>query len=119
MRIMILGMMLLAVPLLAHRPTGVVLDYDSETSILSISVTHSVNNSSKHYVNKVIVELNGKEIIEQKFKRQTDDELQEVVYKVIDAKEGDKIAVTAYCNISGKKKASLEIMAQEGDGGSE
>jgi desulfoferrodoxin (superoxide reductase-like protein) len=118
MRIIILGLMLLAVPLLAHPPKGVVLEYDSETSILSISVTHSVNNSSKHYVSKVTVELNGKEIIEQKFKRQTSGEIQEVVYKVIDAKEGDKIAVTAYCNISGKKKAGLEVMAQEGDGGS-
>jgi desulfoferrodoxin (superoxide reductase-like protein) len=119
MKVFIITLVLLTVPLLAHTPKSVDLEYDSETGILNVAITHSVNNASKHYVYKVIVELNGKEIIEQKFKRQTDDELQEVVYKVIDAKEGDKIAVTAYCNISGKKKASLEIMAQEGDGGSE
>lgn len=111
----IVALVLLAVPLMAHSPKSLELDYDADTGVLNISITHSVNDASKHYVNKVIVELNGKKIVEQKFRSQTDEEEQQVLYSIIDAKEGDKINVTAYCNISGKKKADLTITAAEGD----
>jgi hypothetical protein len=37
------------------------------------------------------------------------------MYKVIDGIEGDKITVTAYCNISGKKKADLTITMPSSD----
>lgn len=113
MKVLIITLVLLAVPLLAHTPKSVDLEYDSETGILNASIIHSVNNASKHYVNKIIVELNGKKIIEQTFKRQVDDEVQMVMYKIIDAKESDKIKVTAYCNISGKKNGELIVTAPE------
>lgn len=116
---LMVALVLLAVPLLAHSPKSLELDYDFETSVLNISVTHSVNDASKHYVYKVVVELNGKKIIEQKFRSQTDEEEQQMVYSIIDAKEGDKINVTAYCNISGKKKGELVITAPEGDEGTQ
>lgn len=113
----IVALVLLAVPLMAHSPKSLELDYDADTGVLNISITHSVNDASKHYVNKVIVELNGKKIVEQKFRSQTDEEEQQVLYSIIDAKEGDKINVTAYCNISGKKKGELIITAPEGEEG--
>lgn len=115
MKYFMLALLVMAVPLVAHSPKGVDLDYDAETGVLSVEIAHSVNNASKHYIYKVVVELNGKRIVEQKFKSQTDEEIQQVLYKIIDAKEGDKISITAYCNISGKKKGELEVTAQEGD----
>ncbi|MCK4940566.1 hypothetical protein KAS45_00595 [candidate division WOR-3 bacterium] len=117
MRMLIVALVLLAVPLLAHSPKGLQLEYDA--GILNISVIHSVNDASKHYVNKVIVELNGKKIVEQKFRSQTDEEEQQVLYSIIDAKEGDKINVTAYCNISGKKKGELIITVPEAEEGTQ
>jgi desulfoferrodoxin (superoxide reductase-like protein) len=119
MKRLMIALVLLAVPLLAHSPKSPKLEYDADTGILSVSITHSVNNASKHYVNKVVVELNGGKIIEQKFKSQTDEEEQHVEYTVIDAKVGDKISITAFCNISGKKKGELTISLPEGDEGSE
>jgi desulfoferrodoxin (superoxide reductase-like protein) len=59
------------------------------------------------------VELNGKEIIQQLFKRQTDGQEQKVMYVIVDAKEGDKITVTAYCNIAGKKNQTLDVTIEE------
>lgn len=100
---------LVATPLLAHPPKSVDLDYDAETGILSIEIVHSVHAASKHYVNKVVVEVNGKKHVEQNFKRQTDMEQQHAMYKIIDVEEGDKITATAYCNISGRKKGELEV----------
>lgn len=115
MKLLITALLFVAMPLVAHSPKGVDLDYDTETGVLSVEITHSVNNPSKHYVNKVTVELNGKKIIEQTFRSQLDEEKQQVLYKIVDAKEGDKLSVTARCNISGKKKGELEITAQEGE----
>jgi desulfoferrodoxin (superoxide reductase-like protein) len=112
-------LVLLVVPLVAHSPKSPELEYDIETGVLNVSITHSVNNASRHYVNKVVVELNGKKIIEQKFKSQINEEEQQVVYSIIDAKVGDKISVTAFCNISGKKKGELTISLPEGDEGSQ
>lgn len=101
--------LLIALPLLAHPPKGLELAYDADSNILTVEITHSVKDASKHYINKVVVELNGKKIIEQVFKKQVDDELQHVTYEVIDADEGAKITVIGYCNISGKKAAELVV----------
>lgn len=99
----------IALPLLAHPPKGLELAFDFDSRILTAQIMHSVKDASKHYIYKVIVDLDGKKIIEQTFKKQVDDGLQQVTYKVIDAHEGSKITVTAYCNISGKKSAELVV----------
>jgi len=111
--------MLVVLPLCAHPPKGLEMGYDFDSDILSVEIAHSVNDAAKHFINKVVVELNGKKIIEQTFRKQVDGETQQVMYKIIDAAEGDKIAVTAYCNISGKKKADLTITAPSGGDASE
>ncbi|MDH4210776.1 MAG: hypothetical protein OEV79_04945 [candidate division WOR-3 bacterium] len=104
---------LVAVPLFAHPPKNVSLEYDSDTKVLSAVIEHSVNDASKHYVKKVVVEVNGKKQVEQTFTRQMDGEQHEVVYKIIDVDEGDKVTVIGYCNISGKKKSELIISAEQ------
>ncbi len=96
-------------PLAAHPPGSIDFNYDTETGILTVKVIHSVKDASKHYINKVEIELNGTQLIEQKFRSQLDEENQEALYKVIDAKAGDKFTVEAYCNISGKKKTEFEV----------
>ncbi len=104
---------LVAVPLFAHPPKNVTLEYDSDTKVLAAVIDHSVNNTSKHYVHKVVVEVNGKKRVEQTFMRQMDGEQHEVMYKIVDVDEGDKITVTGYCNISGKKKSELIISTEQ------
>lgn len=112
MKALILALVLLT-PLVAHPPSNIELEYDPETGILSVEVAHGVSDASKHYVNEVEVELNGVKLIEQSFRTQVDGEKQHAVYKVIDARVGDKFTVEAYCNISGKKKAQLEVTGPE------
>lgn len=112
MRIVILALILLS-PLVAHPPKDIELEYDPETGILSIEVAHGVSDASKHFVSEVEVELNGVKLIEQSFRSQVDGEKQHVLYKVIDAREGDTFTVEAYCNISGKRKAQLEVTVPE------
>lgn len=113
MKKIVLAMLLCVLPLLAHAPKGVELEFDSETAVLSVLVTHGVNDASRHYISKLIVDLNGKKIVEQKFRSQVDGEEQRVHYSIHDAREGDKIKVTAFCNISGKRSSEITIAVLE------
>ncbi len=101
--------MLLTIPVFAHPPKGIELAFESETKVFRMNIAHVVDDPSRHYIEKVVVELNGEEIITQTFKTQTDKKTQEIMYVIVDAQEGDKIAVTAYCNISGKKTETLDV----------
>ncbi len=94
---------------LGHPPTEVELEFDEETMSLRVSVSHMVGKITKHYVNKIVVELNGEEIITQQFNTQSSEAKQEVSYIIPGAQVGDTFSVTAYCNISGKKEKTLQI----------
>ena len=92
-----------------HPPSAVTARFDTDESLLTVKVMHGVRDAAKHFVDEIEVEINGKKMIEQKFEGQTDLGVQEVVYKVIDAKVGDKIKITAGCNISGKKSVEITV----------
>ncbi len=104
-----------------HPPSEVSARFDTDNQLLTVTVMHGVKDASKHYVGDIEVELNGKKMTEQQFMRQTDVNVQEAVYKIIDAQVGDKIKVTAACNISGKNSAEITIAKkvekQQAEGG--
>ena len=93
----------------AHAPGKVDLEFDLNEQLLKVRVQHQVKDAAKHYVDQVIVELNGKKIVEQTLGSQESLAGEKLIYRITDAGVGDTIAVTAVCNISGKKKASIEI----------
>ena len=111
--IMVLGSMLLAGPVAAHGPSDVEVTYDPETHILRVHAYHDSKNAAEHYVNKIAVKVNGKKMVEQVFRSQTDRLHQEALFLIIDAGVGDTIDVMAGCNIHGKKTVSMRISAPE------
>jgi desulfoferrodoxin (superoxide reductase-like protein) len=113
MKKIVLATVLCLLPLLAHAPKSVELEFDPQSGILNVLVTHRVSDASKHYIYKITVELNGEEMVEQKFSSQTNTDEQDVLYSIHDAKEGDKIKVTAFCNISGKRSGEITVVAPE------
>jgi hypothetical protein len=92
-----------------HAPASIDLAFDRETSTLNISISHMVGKITKHYINKLVVELNNEEIIVQKFNTQYSAAVQKASYIIPGTKPGDVFTVTAHCNISGKKKQILRI----------
>jgi desulfoferrodoxin (superoxide reductase-like protein) len=113
MKKIMIALVLCTLTLLAHPPGSVELEFDSESKLLNVLVPHSVNDASRHYITKLIVDLNGKKVVEQKFRSQTDDGEQRVLYTIHDATEGDKIKVTAFCNISGKRSSEITVTVTE------
>ena len=102
-------MLLVCTAALGHAPKEVNAKFDDENKVLSVTVVHEVKDAAKHFVNSVSIELNGKEIIRQDFLAQENLEQQEALYRITDAGVGDEIEVSAECNISGKKKATVKI----------
>lgn len=93
----------------AHPPGKIILEFDQETSILKIVMPHQVKDVTEHIIEKVEIKLNGEEILTQEFLTQQDKEEQTALYLIHDAKSGDKLEVTAHCNVFGKKKETLQI----------
>jgi len=92
----------------AHRPSDVTLHYDSNSQILSVTITHSVSNPQKHYIKKITVTKNGKPLETYEYENQPDSSSFTYTYKV-QAKEGDTLKVKAKCNYFGSKTKKLTI----------
>lgn len=93
----------------AHPPQDIKITYDSKAKILTALIMHNVSDVKKHYIIKVDVGLNGKEIINQAISQQDNNINQRVIYFIPDAKAGDKISVEAYCSISGKLEKGITV----------
>lgn len=93
----------------AHPPSDIIITYDPATRMLHAVIMHNTSNPENHYIKKVDIGLNDKEIIEHRISLQDNNVSQTISYLVSDVKAGDKLSVEAYCSISGKLKKEIEI----------
>jgi hypothetical protein len=93
----------------AHPPSDIKITFDLNTKVVTAVIMHNVSNPLNHYIKKVDVGLNGKEIIEQSISRQDNNDSQTVSYFIPDVKNGDKISVEGYCSISGKLMKAIVV----------
>ncbi len=108
-----LSIMIVASMGYAHPPSDVEISFDPETQVLTAVIVHGTSNPDKHYIEKVDVGLNGKEIIEQIISREDNGRDQTVSYLIPDVKTGDVISVEGYCNLSGKLKKEIKIKTEK------
>ncbi|MBN2514892.1 MAG: hypothetical protein JXC33_02540 [Deltaproteobacteria bacterium] len=92
----------------AHSPGSVTLDYNIDTKVLSVTISHSVSNAAKHYVDKIKFSLNGELIKTFEYTSQPDNSTFTYQYS-IEAKEGDTLEVKAECNYFGSRTAKLIV----------
>lgn len=93
----------------AHPPSDIVISYDNVTHILKAVIYHNVSNTANHYIKKVDIGKNNKEIIEHSISQQDNNLTQTVSYLIPDVKAGDSLSVEAYCSISGKLKKDIIV----------
>ena len=55
----------------AHPPSDIKITFDPATRILQAVIIHNTSNLVNHYINKVDVGLNGKEIVEHEIRPAT------------------------------------------------
>ena len=100
---------LLAGAVYAHPPTDITINYDPATQIVTAVIIHPVKDTTKHFINKADVSLNGREVVSLPFQQQETKVSQTVNYKLTGAKAGDVISIEGYCNLSGKLAKELKI----------
>jgi len=92
-----------------HPPSDIKITYDSKARVLKAVIMHNVSDVKKHFIYKIDVSLNGKEIISHAISRQNNNINQVVSYLIPDANAGDKLSVEGYCNISGKLEKGIIV----------
>ena len=100
---------MLPIALFAHAPKKVNLDYDKDTGKLSITMLHSVKNVGDHFIESMVISVNGTEKESLEYTEQSSLESHNVVVELPGLKAGDQVSVKATCNKVGSKTGKLEI----------
>ncbi len=93
----------------AHPPSDIKITYDPEIATLTAVIYHNVSNTKNHYIKKVDIGLNGKEIKEIKFTEQENNSFQTLSLVIPDVRPGDRLSVEGYCSISGKLEKEIKV----------
>jgi len=98
----------LSTPVLAHPPSKMALEYDDDTQMLSVSITHSVPDPTSHYVKKVEITKNGEPLLTREYTSQPTTSTLTYTYAIAAAK-GDDLEVTAYCSLYGSIRKQMTV----------
>ena len=93
----------------AHPPGKMFISYNKIKHILSISIPHPVQDVNRHYIKKVIVLRNGKEVFSKDFIGQKSYDMHIVKIPGFVADKGDKLVIIAQCNTAGRRKQAFRV----------
>jgi len=93
----------------AHPPSIIDAKYDLKSKVLEVTVRHRANNALSHFIKKIEIYLNDKEIEIKDFKKQKKEDSQSAKFKIRNAKPNDVILVTAVCSITGKQSKKVRV----------
>jgi desulfoferrodoxin (superoxide reductase-like protein) len=92
----------------ADAPKDVTIKYDSASQTLSVAITHKSMFPGMHHIKTVEIKKNNAIVSTTNYDTQPKDVPFTYTYKV-DAAQGDKLDVTATCNMSGSKTATTTV----------
>lgn len=113
---LIFGVLLLALTIFcfspqtsyADAPKDVKIVYDSNAQTLAVTITHKSPFPGFHHIKTVEIKKNAAVVSTTNYDTQPKDVPFTYTYKV-NAVTGDKLEVTASCNISGSKTATITV----------
>jgi desulfoferrodoxin (superoxide reductase-like protein) len=91
----------------ANGPQDVKLEYNASTQNLAVTITHNSSSSGFHYIKYVDIKKNSVILSTEKYDSQSAGTFT-YNYKV-PAMAGDKLEVTATCNLFGSKTAAITV----------
>ncbi|HEU19347.1 MAG TPA: hypothetical protein ENO00_08250 [Deltaproteobacteria bacterium] len=92
----------------AHPPGTVILQYSPDAETLTVTITHSVSDQTKHFVKSVKITQNGELIKTFEYTSQPDTSTFTYEY-VVQAKEKDELRVRVGCSRFGSRTATLIV----------
>ncbi len=91
----------------AHPAKKVNLTY--ENGKLKIEAIHKVKNVKAHFIEQIVVNVDGKIVKTIDLKSQTSGSAEILELLILEIKKGSKVSVTTRCNILGSKTGKLTI----------
>ncbi|MDD2756315.1 MAG: hypothetical protein PHS80_12420, partial [Methanothrix sp.] len=101
-------LLILAMPVTAHPPSQVSLAYDSQNQSLKVTTTHQVSDPTSHYIFRIDILKNGKQVITKEYTSQPSSSTFSYDYP-LNASKGDVLKATAYCVIAGSKSSEITV----------
>ncbi len=98
--IILVGTVFCSINASAHPPQDMILDYDINTNVLDVTITHNTPSPGLHHINKIEVYKNDIINISEEYDTQSSTDTFTESFTLI-ADIGDEIKVIAYCNIQG------------------
>ena len=91
----------------AHPAKKVNLSY--KNGKLIIEVIHPVSNAESHFIDQVVVNVDGKDVKTITLTKQTSKESAYMELSIPEIKKGSVVVVKTNCNKMGKKSAKLKL----------
>ena len=96
----------------AHSPSDMNLSYNITTKELNVSITHQVSDPNTHYVNNIVIKLNGETNISKDYTSQPGSSFT-YTYENFEATIDDEIEVAAFCIQGGSISKQLIVTSGE------
>ena len=107
--LLLCGILIASATAFAHPPSDIKIQFDVKTQTLNAVIMHRVSNPLTHYIYKVDIGLNGKEVKSLSFKQQATNREQLATAVLSGVKKGDSLSVEGYCNLSGKLEKEINV----------
>ena len=92
----------------ATSPQDMKLEYDANTQVLTVTITHPSSFPNYHYIKYVEIKKNGVDVMKNSYKNQPAQAIFTYTYKV-SAAEYEELEVTATCSVYGSKTVNLTV----------
>lgn len=99
----------------ADTPKDVTIKYDSGSQTLSVTITHKAMFPGMHHIKTVEIKKNNMVVSTTSYDTQPKEAPFTYTYK-LEAAKGDKLEVTATCNLSGSKTATATVSPEANAG---
>ena len=96
-----------AMPVYAHGPSSVTLQYDQGKQTLSVTVTHAPFNADSHFVKEIEILKNGKAVGTYAYKGQPGETFTQTY--PVPAAAGDVLEAKATCSKYGSRTGKLTV----------
>lgn len=105
-------LLLLSISLFAHAPSSIDITFDDSLDIIYVKVAHNVPSVTAHHIKSIKLSVNGKDLIEQKFNRQSNKEYEEAFFLYRNSPDDSIFEITAACNLFGSKKQTYKLRGE-------
>ncbi|MHA1986766.1 MAG: hypothetical protein ACW98D_09015 [Promethearchaeota archaeon] len=93
----------------AHPPESINMGYVEGTQTLTVTIVHGVDDPFVHYINQVIIRVNGSQVLSTPYTNQSSVGGGTYVYTPIVATSGSRIEAIATCIESGSMSACIIV----------